>query len=354
MPVSDWLTHNSHVMYPFSPNADFTVSLGGGSESFPGKNVFSDAGFTAGIHSNFVPGQDGVYLDEWVITAEKIVFSFRIVYGGTYQPFECYHWVFEFGLDATLGTTEYAIATRRTGDITAPGPENPAMGMAFLTLGRLTELLALGTDSGYFLAQPEIEPARVQSDAMAFAEQLLVANEPRPCPPECPCDDSSSSSDSSLSSSSSGADELVATVPSSSSSSSSDFCTDPTPPEPSAVDAPERTPLPGGIFIGNVKLKDGYNCQITVDAARGIVTVNSGINLGAGEQCEDLRMDEDGSLSPESCLVCGGLLYAINGVGFDAEQLQLTGGPGVAIVPEPLQNRVIVRLEEEGICEVEV
>ena len=71
-------------------------------------------------------------------------------------------------------------------------------------------------------------------------------------------------------------------------------------------------------------------------------------------QCEDLRTDVHGNLTPETCVSCGELVYAVNGVGFNVEHLQLIGGPGVVIVPDAANHRIYVRLEEEGICDVEV
>lgn len=71
-------------------------------------------------------------------------------------------------------------------------------------------------------------------------------------------------------------------------------------------------------------------------------------------QCEDLRVDEEGVPYHETCLDCGGLVYAINSHGFDVEHLQLVGGQGVVVEPDQDNYRVIVRFEEEGICEVDV
>jgi len=126
------------------------------------------------------------------------------------------------------------------------------------------------------------------------------------------------------------------------------------PPEPSELNAPTRLLLPDGTFVGDVLMKEGYNCVITIDGRRNRITIRPGLFKGDGMQCEDLRVDEAGVPFPETCLDCGGLVYAVNSHGFDVEHLQLVGGQGVVIEPDPDNHRVVVRFEEEGICEVDV
>ena len=346
MPQSDWLSLNSQRAYPFVTDADFEVTAGS-SIAFDGNAAFADAGFTLGVASAFEHARDHIYLDRYYYDGTLIRFIFRVSYGlaASYEAMQCYEWVFEFDAAASMGTTVYAVPTRVTDDSAEIGEENPAMGLGFLTIGRLDiALTSLSPGVGFFDQQPQVEPAALQSNVNTFVEQLAVANESRPCPPECACEESSSSS----SSSSSSPDEP------SSSSSSSGACEDPTPPEPAELNAPTRVPLPGGSFLDAVLLKPGYNCQITVVEAQRSVTIAAGLNKGEGMQCEDLRTAEDGSLVPETCVDCGDLVYAVNSHGFDVEHLQLVGGPGVAIEPDAANYRVYVRLEEEGICEVEV
>jgi hypothetical protein len=53
-------------------------------------------------------------------------------------------------------------------------------------------------------------------------------------------------------------------------------------------------------------------------------------------------------------VVCGGWLYAVNGQGFDVESLQLIGQKGVVIDPDAANHRIVVKFEEEGICEIDI
>lgn len=215
MPESDWLNQNAHRFYPFVPTAEFTADAG----AFDGKYAFADAGFTLGISSAFSHARDAIYLQRYYMAGGIIRFVFRTKYGttATYEAMRCYEWVFEFPTDAPLGATVYTIPTRVT-DYDLIGEENPAMGMAFLTVGDLSVALASAASGNVFiLDEPEIEPALVQSNVNAFMNSISLANEERPCPPECVCPSSSAPS-SSLSSSPS-----ASSSPSLSSSSSSEL-----------------------------------------------------------------------------------------------------------------------------------
>ena len=348
MPETDWLNLNTQRPYPFVPTADFAAD-DGAPVVFAGNLAFADAGFTLGVLSAFEHARDSIVLDRYVYGATSIAFVFKTAYGATapYEAMQCYEWVFVFDLAAEYGATTYTVPTRITAAPDEYGEENPAMGLAFLTVGQLDAVLTtLSAGVGYFTATPQLEPAVLQSNVNTFAEHIKLANEPRPCPPACPCESSSSSSSSSDSSAPSSAE--------SSSSSSSAICDDPTPPEPDDAYAPTRLPLPGGTMLGDVLLKPGYNSTIEVIAASNIVTLSAGLGRGDGMQCEDLRTDDDGNLTAETCRSCGGLVYAVNDTGYSVEHLQLVGGPGSVITPDADNHCIYVQLEEEGICNVEV
>ena len=346
MPESDWLNQNAHRFYPFVPTADFEVSSG----AFDGKSAFADVGFTLGISSAFENARDLIYLDRYYKSTGIIRFVFRLRYGdtATYEAMQCYEWVFEFPDDAPFGSTVYAIPTRIE-EFDLIGEESPEMGLGFVTAGDL-DVALVGAVNGdvSFTQEPSIEPAALQSSVDTFVNAINLANEDRPCPPDCCPSSSSGSSDSSSSESSSDSSSE------SSSSSSSPDCEDPTPPEPAELDAPSRMVLPDGQFVGDVKLKPGYNCRIILNKAQNTVNIQSGLERGEGMQCEDLRTDDEGNLIPETCRDCSGMVYAVENHGADVEDLQLVGGPGVLILPDADNHRIVVRLEEEGICEVEV
>jgi hypothetical protein len=346
VPESDWLNQNAHRHYPLVPSADFTVDTG----LFDGKIAFVDAGFTLGIASAFEHAQDHIFLERYYMTASVIRFVFRLEYAPAvpYPAMQCYEWVFEFPIDAPFGATVSAVPTRIS-DFHLIGEENVEMGLGFLTVGFLDIALASAVAGNvFFTQQPQVEPALLQSAVNTFVNSIKLANEARPCPPAC---DSSSSSSSSSSPSSSSPSSPSS---SSSSSSSSPDCEDPEPPEPATLDAPTRVDLPGGVFTGQVKLKAGYNCLISIDGNRNRITIKPSLSRGEGMQAEDLRLGEDGIPFHETCLDCGGLVYAINSHGFDVEHIQFVGGQGVVVEPDAENHRVVVRFEEEGICRVDV
>ena len=342
MPESDWLNQNAHRFYPFEPSADFTTDAG----TFDGKSAFSDAGFTLGIASAFEHAQDYVYLERYYMSADIIRFVFRLAYApaAPYEAMLCYEWVFEFDTDASLGATVYAVPTRIT-EFDLIGEENPEMGLGFLSVGDLSVALVGAVDGNVYLTEtPQVEPALLQSNVNTFVNQVKVANEERPCPPACDCESSSSGSSESSESSSS----------SSSESSSSGACEDPLPPEPAELTAPVRIELPDGTFVGDIKLKPGYNCIIDINELLNSATIRSRIDAGEGMQCEDLRIGPDGVPVHETCRDCSGMVYAVSGAGFGVEQLQLIGEQGVLVLPDADNHRIVIRFEEEGICEVDI
>jgi len=352
VPESDWLNQNTHRDYPFPYGTDFAVSAG----AFDGKAAFADAGFTLGISSAFVVARDSVYLERYYKGDGLIRFVFRTRYGelSTYDAMQCYEWVFEFPVDAPLGATAYAIPTR-VSDPDLIGDENAEMGTAFLAVGDLATALDGAVDGNVsFPGEPTVEPAILQSNAGAFVNSINLANESRPCPAACDCSSSSSSSSESSSSSSSSSSGDTGAGPELPPEPTPPACDDPVAPEPSALDAPVRLALPNGRFVGAVKLKPGYNCRIDVIESQNIVRVQSGLYLGEGMQCEDLRTDADGNPIYETCRDCGDMVYAVESHGFDVDELQLVGGPGVVILPDADKHRIVVRLEEEGVCGVQV
>jgi hypothetical protein len=267
-------------------------------------------------------------------------FFFRVAYGAgaEYEAMDCYDWVFTFDWDDPVGTIQYAVPTLRPlSDFGyAPDTEAPEMGFGFMVLGQLDGLTFSGGE--FTTDQPTIEPALIKSDARAYVNSVNLANEPRPCPPEC-CPSSSSSSPESSEQSS---------------EQSSAFCEVEEPPEPALQSAPLRLALPDGRFVGDIRLTSGYNLQISLIESQSSLKFDAVVNGGAGMQCEDLRIHDDGEPVFESCEVCSPWVYGINGHGYPAERMQLVSEAGVLIVPDPDNHRIWVILEDVGICRVDI
>jgi len=330
MAETGWLEGNDLRSYPLVQG---NFALVGGGE-LPRKGLV-DAGFMPGIDSCFEVGKDTVFLHSMVVGLTKVTFTFRAGYSEPERDFlRCYEWVFTFNYTDPFGLTQHRDMTLREG---FSPPQEPDRGQGFLTVGDLSEIEAFGLGEYVLAAEPEVEPALIQPLAKAFVKNVNIANAGRPCPPGCPCPPSSSSSSSS---------------PSSSSSSSSG-CVDPDPIEPDTDSHAKVLPETVGL-IGDVKLKPGFNSQIVVVESSNLIQLRAGVKLGEGEPCEDLRVDDEGRVAPNLCLPCAGPIYAINGVGADVADFQLVGGPGVVITPNPDEHEIVISLDEEGICEVDI
>lgn len=328
----DWLEANDLRAYPLV-DGDFSLS---GGLTLPRKGI-ADAGFMLGIDSYFEPGQDSVYLYSVTIGLTSLTLRARAEYADAERDFlRCYEWSFSFALLAPFGTTVHADATHIETNLPAPD-----RGQGFITIGDLSELAALPLGEHFLLNEPSFEPALLQSLVRSFAKSINLANGPRPCPPICECEPSSSSSSDPSSSDSS------------SSSSSSGGCVDPDPIEPDSDDHDEALPEAVGL-VGAVKLMPGYNCEITVVEGQNLIQIGAGVKSGEGEPCSDLRIDEDGQVWADLCAACDGPIYTLNGIGAEIEHFQLIGGPSVVVTPNADENEIVISLDEEGICEVDL
>ena len=351
MPRTDWLQKNDYRAYPLVEN-DFTLSpigssMSGQPEKLPRRGLV-DASFILGIDSHFELGNDTVYLHSVIKTAWSITFRFRACYSEDVRDFlRCYEWLFEFDLNTPFGATRFVDATHI--DTGAP---NTLRGQGFVTIGNLVEMADIADGEWLLVAQPEVEPGLLQSLVNTYVKALNVANEPRPCPTECPCPPSSSSSPSisSLSSSS----PSLSSSSLSSSSPVAEPCEDPPPidPDPDFV-APVALPESTG-YAGHVKLKSGFNCHISIHESANVIEIGAGEEYGEGKKCTtpDLRTDDDGTIREDACLPCKGPIYTVNGQAEGSTTLRLVGGPGVVITPRPTEHEIIISLDEEGICDL--
>lgn len=316
-----WLAANDMRSYPLAQD-NFSFDLGG---SLPRKGIV-DAGFMPGIDSYFEIGVDTVNLYSVTVTATTISFKFRATYDDPARDFlRCYEWLFTFNLTDPFGATQHVSMTPRLG-----GAPDPYRGQGFLTIGDISELATLAVGEHHLTNEPAVEPATIQSLTRSFVKTINLANMSRPCPPGCPCSSSSSSSESSSS----------AGLP----------CEDPDPIEPEEIGLvalPQTTRL-----VGEVLFKQGYNSQVSVIEASNLIQLNAGLKAGIGEPCQDLRTDDDGNIVETLCLPCAGPIYSIDGIGADIEHFRLISGPGVVITANPDEHELVISLDTEGICEV--
>lgn len=253
--------------------------------------MLCDAGFVLGAESAFDPTTDKVEVDECTSTPTVTTVTVK----PTNAALDGYYWEFELPHSLPFGSTVYS-------ELTNGSTTHPELGFGFLTVGHVEELTLAGLGL-------EVEPSCVQSQANTLVEQLQLANEARPCPP-----------------------------------------------------APGETPtyedcvsLPGGNFTGDIELLPGFNCELELDVVAGALIIGARQRAGQGMQCEDLRTDGNGDIVVDDCQTCDELVLAVNGHGFDVEALHLVGGPGVVVKPDPeTDHTILVKIEEEGICDVEI
>lgn len=309
MAERDFYNIGDFITYPLvdglTDDNDFAL-IGGG---FLPRQGLADAGFMFGAGSGFVAAQHNVYLFEVTVTLLDVVFDFRSDAPGL----SGFRWLFSFPVTGTLGCSAYVGVTPIVG-----GLEDTQLGYGYVNIGELTDLVGLGVGTYTLVMGARVEPALLQSLVDTFVSSITVADDPRTCPPEC-CADSSSSS---------------------SSFSSSSFS--------DAGGALEAFPV-GGPLVGDVKLIEGYNCQLTTNQVLNAIVINAGVGLGAGQPCHDIVVDHTG-LRLDDCVTCDSFIKSINGVTSPSGELFLSGGNGFTVVAFPDQHKLVVKVTVTKDC----
>lgn len=107
---------------------------------------------------------------------------------------------------------------------------------------------------------------------------------------------------------------------------------------------------------GHVRLEEGHNASISVNEAENSITIGAVAGGGAGEVCEEIPLHPVETPPSGSQLLSGGptcneVLRSINGIG--QRFFNFEAGQGVVIEPNPLANKVVVKVEltELAICD---
>jgi len=114
-------------------------------------------------------------------------------------------------------------------------------------------------------------------------------------------------------------------------------------------------------ITGDVRFKPGYNVSISVDQNTNTILFGVGVGTGEGTPCEEVKVfpTEVGPLAAstpfsnsllEGGPLCNELVRSINGMGGPLVQIQ--GGQGVIIIPDPGENKIIidVNLNNMDLC----
>jgi hypothetical protein len=292
----DFYTLTDELAYPFLADGSRALAPSG---VLPKRGVV-DAGFLLGQDSGFVPGQHTVYLYGFrIVSGVNLFLDFRSNAPGLAG----YRWLFHADAGTGFGCPVYANA-----ELVAGGPEEPDRGSGFAAFGNLSEILALGASGTWTLVYPlPVEPALLQSLVNTLAKSVSVANDPRRCPQTC----------TSSSSSAAGGDTAYM--------------------------------FQAGL-VGDVKLKEGYNCQILVGTADNSLKLSARRRAGMGEPCEDVRLDEHGFRRGDECEPCARFIRSFNGLVSQTGKVTLVSKEGMVVVPDPVNHRITIKIETNRVC----
>jgi hypothetical protein len=155
-----------------------------------------------------------------------------------------------------------------------------------------------------------VEPALIQNLSNAYVRKISLANKPR----------------------------TKATPPVDCYSSSS------TGPKPNVINAVD--------IVGDIKVKPGYNCDISVSVADNAMTISASVGSGSGEPCSEVPLTSSEAPPEDSELLSGGpqckdTVKTVNGIG--GREIRIVGGLGVVVTDSnELPNTIIVTPDHHG------
>jgi hypothetical protein len=315
----DWYNDNENRAYPFvletvdarPPAVPPTI------EDLPNAAAV-DAGFMMGLQSGFDAELHDVWLHELRREGDTFFLEFRSDAPGLFdRPLTFTRMVgdSDFSIEYVDNFQE-PVTSLSVSESEIPGCDPEPLWSGFLVTGRIEALEALLPADGTVVRADDggtIEPALITSLVNGYVDSFNLANNDR-----------------------------------------------------TRVDAPENCPPVTWphpidmIFVneecmrGHVRIKPGYNALIRQSTSNNRITIAAGTGSGEGEPCEAVPLF-DGESPPEggdSSLLEGGPLCneairSINGVG--GRVLDVMGGPGVTVTPDPANNRLTLDVSMVGL-----
>jgi hypothetical protein len=287
MPRAGFYNDNEYRAYPFIYKKEVVTP------SLPDASIV-DCGIIMGLDSQY----DAETHTVWLAAIRRInnVLEFEFATsapGAANKPL-----IFTRAVDAVEWLTEQADSNPADDKDCATEPAWEG----FLVTGVLTELAAaLAPNTAYTFAATDyvLEPSRIQSLVKSYLRSISLGNYSR----------------------------VVAYPP--------EECGGPAQTEPRKIVINKKC------MQGDLKFKEGHNCEITqVDRNNEIII---GAALGAGEGgnniCEEIKLFENEAPPEGSKLLSGGpacdeIIFTVNGVNYEGS-LQLQGGTGVVIRQDP-------------------
>lgn len=100
---------------------------------------------------------------------------------------------------------------------------------------------------------------------------------------------------------------------------------------------------------GNLRLQPGYNMEIRQNSLTNTIQFAAKVNAGLGEPCEEFKLftEETSPIGADNNLLagdhyCNETLRSINGL--QGPSLTLIAGVGVSILPDPVNNALIINI----------
>lgn len=295
MPRPGFYNDNEYRAYPFiyQPRSQTEPTIP--------ESAIVDAGFIMGLDADFNESTDSIWLAEIVRAATNLMFTFLTdAAGGDNTPL-----TFTQTIAAKEWHTEYA----QTTPANLPCAEEPIW-EGFLVTGPLTQLseqIADGQTITFQKNEYRVEPGRIQNLAKSYLRSITLGNYARTEIPPC------SNNNSVLTRS------II---------------------------------LNAACIKGDVKLKEGYQCQITQNTRTNTLDISAGVRAGTEK---DAALCENGSELPlfagEQIAVnekfyskspaCDELIYTLNGV--SGKNISIVGGGGLTVTTTP-ENTVKLTL----------
>jgi len=296
MPQPGFYNDNEYRAYPFiyTPVPPATT--------IP-NSVVVDAGFVMGLDINFDFSAHSIWLHSISLTATDFVFVFKTNATAATLTFsrpipdDCVNpeWLIEYADAATIsGYNETNCA------------EEPSW-RGFLVTGPLCELkdelLANGNEFTFGSTDYKIEPGRIQSLAKAYLRSISVGNYDRTRVPDCD----------------------------------------------SAGLVPYKSIIVNARCMkGDIRLKEGYNCQITQTDRANNLSISAAVGAGAPQDAALCAHGGEIPLYPDEPYdtvtgfysggpACSELITTINGV--SGSQQNIIGGTGVTITVQTVDNQ---------------
>lgn len=287
MPRAGFYNDNEYRAYPFIYKKEAPTAV------LPDTAIV-DCGIIMGLDSQYDPALHTVWLAEVRRIGGRVEFEFATnAPGAANKPL-----VFSRDVAAVEWLTEQVESSTADNKECATEPAWEG----FLVTGVLTELVAALDASGqrtFTNTDYVLEPARIQSLVKSYLRSISLGNYSR-----------------------------VVAYPSAD-------CGGP------AETVPRYIIINKSCMHGDLKFKEGHNCEITQVDRNNELIIGAAIGAGEGGNniCEEIKLFDaevppDGSKLLSGGPACDEIIFTVNGVNYDGT-LQLQGGTGIIIKQDP-------------------